>query len=127
MDAQFRELALESEDYREMVSVEPVRPKSKTIIPVNPYLEQYLMENSPSKVLFVRSIPSYHTIRSLYNILLNFGNIRKIISIKHKESMLVEYEHIEDAAQAKDFLNCIKNSIKIFLSHYDTLLGRKVV
>ena len=85
------------------------------------------MENSPSKVLFVRSIPSYHTIRSLYNILLNFGSIRKIISIKHKESMSVEYEHIEDAAQAKDFLNCIKNSIKIFLSHYDTLLGRKVV
>lgn len=47
------------------------------------------MENSPSKVLFVRSIPNYHTIRSIYNILLNFGNIRKIINIRHKESMLV--------------------------------------
>ena len=109
-----------------MFAVDAIRPKSKTIIPVNPYLEQYLMENSPSNVLFVRSIPNYHTIRSIYNILQNFGNIRKIINIKQKESMLVEYEHIEDAAQAKDFLNCIKNGIKIFFSHYDTLLGRKV-
>lgn len=76
-------------------------------------------------MLFVRSIPSYHTIRSLYNVLQNFGNIRKIIAIWHKESMLVEYEHIEDASQAKDFLNCVKNGIRIFFSHYDTLHGRK--
>lgn len=40
--------------------------------------------------------------------------------------MLVEYEHIEDASQAKDFLNCVKNSMKIFFSHYDTLAGRRV-
>jgi hypothetical protein len=90
IDAQFRELALESEEYREMVET-TTRPKSKSIIPVNPYLEQYLLENSPSKVLFVRSIPAYHTIRSIYHIMLNFGNIRKIVNIKHKESMLVEY------------------------------------
>jgi hypothetical protein len=126
VDAQFHELALESQDYREMVETSPTRPKSKTIIPVNPYHEQYLIENSPSKVLFVRSIPSYHTIRSIYHILMNFGNIKKIINIKHKESMLVEYEHIQDASQAKDFLNCVKNGIRIFFSHYDTLIDRKV-
>lgn len=38
-----------------------------------------------------------------------------------KESMLAEFEHIEDAAQAKDFLNLVKNGIKIFFSHYETL------
>lgn len=58
--------------------------------------------------------------------MLNFGNIRKIVNIKHKESMLVEYEHIDDATQSKDFLNCVKNGMRIFFSHYDTLVGRKV-
>lgn len=32
--------------------------------------------------------------------------------------MLVEYEHIEDACQSKDFLNSVKNGMRIFYSHY---------
>ena len=101
------------------------RPKSKTIIPpFNPKQEEYLLDNMTSKVLFLRSIMPYHTIKSIYNILSNFGNVIKIIHMVQKESMLAEFEHIEDAAQAKDFLNLVKNGIKIFFSHYETLEGR---
>ena len=113
-------MALESEEYRSLVS----RPKSKTIIPFNPRQEEYIVDNYPSRVLFLRSLMPYHTIKSVYHILSNFGNILKVIHMISKESMLVEFQHIEDASQAKDFLNLVKNGIKIFFSHYESLEGR---
>jgi hypothetical protein len=56
VDEQFRELALESEEFRIWEETTEVnRRKSKTI--VNPNSEQFMLENCPSKVLFVRSLP----------------------------------------------------------------------
>lgn len=61
------------------------RPKSKTtIIPFNPKKEEYLLDNYPSKVLFVRSIPTYHTISSINNIMGSYGNIIKIVHMTAK-------------------------------------------
>ena len=43
----------------------------------------------------------------IYNILSNFGNIAKIIFVKYKGSALVEYENVDYATLAKDYLNNI--------------------
>ena len=45
--------------------------------------------------------------------------------MRDKSSGLVEYENIESAILAKDELNYAKPEIKIFYSHYDTLILRK--
>lgn len=88
VDEQFREIALESEEFKiwEEAS-EFTRRKSKTI--VNPNSEQFLQENSPSKVLFARSLPEQYDHDCLYNIFSNFGKVTKVIFIKEKNSALV--------------------------------------
>ena len=65
-------------------------------------MEQFVMENSPSKVLFIRSIPPIYTNKCLYNIFNNFGTVIRVIYMKEKGSGLVEYETIESAITAKD-------------------------
>ena len=88
VDEQFREIALESEEFKiwEEAS-EFTRRKSKTI--VNPNSEQFMQENSPSKVLFARSLPEHYDHDCLYNIFSNFGKVTKVIFIKEKNSALV--------------------------------------
>jgi RNA recognition motif-containing protein len=125
IDQQFLELARESEEFRELEKESQkgefkTRLKSKTMIP-NPNLEQFLKENSPCKVLFVRSIPEVFGNRHLYNIFANFGSVRKVIHLKEKGNGLVEFECIEDAITAKDELNYAKPEMKVFYSHYESL------
>lgn len=129
IEEQFREIARESEEYREIEREEQhfrdsIRRKSKTIVN-NPNMEQFVLENSPSKVLFIRSIPPSYTNKSIFNIFNNFGTVLRIIYMKDKNSGLVEYDTIESAITAKDELNYAKPEIKIFYSHYETLILRK--
>ena len=91
----------------------------------NPNQDQFVLENSPSKVLFVRSIPQDYTNKTLYNIFENFGKVCRIIFMHEKYSGLVEYDTLESAIVAKDELNYAKPEMKIFYSHYDTLVLRE--
>ena len=68
----------------------------------NPHQDQFVLENSPSKVLFVRSIPQEYTNKTLYNIFENFGKVCRVIIMHEKGSGLVEYECLESAILAKD-------------------------
>lgn len=125
IDEQFRELALESEEFREWEETAEInRRKSKTL--VNPNSEQFLLENCPSKVLFVRSIPENYDHDCIYNIFSNFGKVSKVIFIKEKSSALVEYETLLNAIQAKDELNYSKSAFKVFYSHYESLILKKI-
>lgn len=76
VDEQFREIAMESEEFRELKKdqEEHTRKKSKTLVS-NPHTEQFLLENSPCKVLFIRSIPLLYSNETLYNIFKNFGTV----------------------------------------------------
>ena len=66
------------------------------------HTEQFIQENSPAKVLFVRSIPEMYTPQAIYNIFINFGEIARIIFISNKNSALIEFIDVYDAIQAKD-------------------------
>ena len=46
-------------------------------------------------------------VQMLYNIFSNFGNIKKIIFIRRQAAALIEYETVEYATKAKDYLNNI--------------------
>ena len=46
-------------------------------------------------------------VRMLYNIFSNFGNIRKIIFIRRQAAALIEYDTVDYATKAKDYLNNI--------------------
>ena len=81
--------------------VETIRKKSKTLIS-NPNIEQFLFENSPCKVLFVRSIPEVYTNLTIYNIFKNFGKVERVIYFRDKRSGLIEFEDIENAISSKD-------------------------
>jgi hypothetical protein len=125
IDEQFREIALESEEFRTWEETTEInRRKSKTI--VNPNSEQFLMENCPSKVLFARSLPENFDHDCIYNIFSNFGKVSKVIFIKEKSSALVEFETQLNAIQAKDEINYAKPNFKVFYSHYETLVLKKL-
>jgi hypothetical protein len=88
IDEQFREIAMESEEFRVWEECAEInRRKSKTI--VNPNSEQFLQENCPSRVLFVRSLPEEYDHDCLYNIFSNFGRVSKVIFIRDKNSALI--------------------------------------
>jgi RNA recognition motif-containing protein len=93
---------------------------------VNPNSSQFLLENSPSPVLFVRSLPENYDHNCVYNIFCNFGKVSKVIFIKEKNSALVEFETLLNAIQAKDELNYSKAVFKVFYSHYETLVLKKI-
>ena len=65
-----------------------IRRKSKTIVN-NPNIDQFVLENSPSKVLFIRSIPVPYSNKCLFNIFSNFGTVLRIIFMKEKLSGLI--------------------------------------
>eukprot|EP00825_Cyclidium_porcatum_P011000 TRINITY_DN15618_c0_g1_i2.p1 TRINITY_DN15618_c0_g1~~TRINITY_DN15618_c0_g1_i2.p1 ORF type:complete len:232 (+),score=21.26 TRINITY_DN15618_c0_g1_i2:294-989(+) len=93
---------------------------------VNP---KFLMENVKSKVMYIRGLENKEVkIEWLMNLLLNFGNVVKLVFIRDKKSALVEFENFEFSTQAKDFLNNTRfmgNTLKIFYSNYQTLDQRK--
>jgi hypothetical protein len=87
----------------------------------------YLQEsdNHKSSVLYVRGLENKELkITMIYNLFSNFGNIVKIIFIKNKSSALIEYENVEYATVAKDFLNNMSffgNQMRIYFSNYHNI------
>lgn len=62
--------------------------------------------------------------KMLYNIFSTFGNIERMIFFKDKSSVLIEYQQVEQASIAKEYLNDIEfqgNQIKIFYSNYEEI------
>lgn len=58
----------------------------------------------------------YVSLKVIYNLFSNFGNILKIIFLKKKSVALVDYETVLNASHAKDHLNNITffdNPIKV--------------
>lgn len=49
-----------------------------------------------------------------------------MIFIKEKNSALVEYENLLNAIQAKDEINYAKPNFKVFYSHYESLVLKKL-
>lgn len=67
-----------------------------------------------SKVLFVKGLEDPHIkVNFIYNLFSNFGNITKIIFLRNKNGALIEFQSIEYATIAKDFLNNLN-----FFSNY---------
>jgi len=66
------------------------------------------VENKESAVLYVKGLEDENIkVQMLYNIFSNFGNIKKIIFIRRQAAALIEYETVEYATKAKDYLNNI--------------------
>lgn len=63
-------------------------------------------------------------VQMLYNVFSNFGNITKIIFMRNKASALIEFENVDYAAVAKDYLNNIVfmgRPLRINYSNYPTI------
>jgi hypothetical protein len=59
-----------------------------------------------SKVIYARWFDKKNvTLKMLYNIFSTYGNIEKMILLKERSSVLVQYESLEHASQAKEALN----------------------
>ena len=70
---------------------------------VNPL---FLIENKKSPVIYVRGLDDPQIkVEWLMNLFMNFGNVTKICFMREKFAALVEFEDLEFATQAKDFLN----------------------
>jgi len=66
------------------------------------------VENKECAVLYVKGLEDENIkVQMLYNIFSNFGNIKKIIFIRRQAAALIEYENVEYATKAKDYLNNI--------------------
>ena len=67
-----------------------------------------------SKVLFIKGLEDQRLkVQIIYNLFSNFGNITKIIFMRNKSGALIEFQSIEYATIAKDFLNNLN-----FFSNY---------
>lgn len=89
---------------------------------VNPL---FLKATRKSKVIYARWFQKERVdMDMLYNIFSTFGNIERMIFFKDKSSVLIEYQKIEQASIAKDYMNDIRfqgNQIKIFYSNYEEI------
>ena len=82
---------------------------------VNPI---FLLENKKSPVIYIRGINTTE-INSLVilNLFGNFGRIQKILILKLKSIVLIEYESIDFSTNAKNYLNntiFLGNKLKVF-------------
>ena len=69
-------------------------------------IPNFPLENKKSTVIYVRGINANKVNPNiLLNLFSNFGSIIKILILKLKSVALIEYESIEYASQAKNFLN----------------------
>jgi len=82
-------------------------------------------ENKKSPVLHVNGLEHKEIrVQMLYNIFSNFGNILKIIFMKSKASALIEFENVDYATIAKDYLNNIVfmgKPLRVNYSNYPTI------
>ena len=59
-----------------------------------------------------------NSVDSIYNLFSNFGNIIKMIYMRDKEAVLIEYDSVLNANQTKDFLNnVVYQGKKLKVSH----------
>jgi len=98
----------------EEFSVDPNDPSTY----INPL---FLLENRKSPVIYVRGLDSpVIKTHMLLNLFANFGNVMKIVFMRQKKASLIEFENMDFATQAKDFLNntvFLGQQIKIFYSN----------
>lgn len=90
----------------------------------NTYISpKFLMENKPSSVVYCRGINIEKvTMEDLFNLFSNYGNILKIVYIKYKQAILVEYQNYEHSTNAKDYLNNLNlygKHLRVFFSNYN--------
>lgn len=68
-----------------------------------------MLENRKSKVIYCRGLEDEKiTLEIIYNLFSNFGDILKIIFIRKKKTALIEYETINYASYAREYMNNIK-------------------
>lgn len=79
--------------------------KGSDIDPYTYISPQFLRENQPSRVVYMRGLNPILTPLNIFNLLSNFGNVLVIIYIKHKTSALVQFEKLLHAQNALDHLN----------------------
>ncbi|CAK68164.1 unnamed protein product (macronuclear) [Paramecium tetraurelia] len=110
-----------------MFSIPEVEDKIKNqdIDPYTYVSPQFLRENQPSKVVYLRGLMSQNiTPLNIFNLLSNFGNVLVIIHIKSKTSALVQFEKLQHAQNALDHLNnqvFFGYKLKIFYSNYQEI------
>ncbi|CAD8101335.1 unnamed protein product [Paramecium primaurelia] len=110
-----------------MFSIPEVEDKIKNqdIDPYTYVSPQFLRENQPSKVVYMRGLMNQNiTPLNIFNLLSNFGNVLVIIHIKHKTSALVQFEKLQHAQNALDHLNnqvFFGYKLKIFYSNYQEI------
>jgi hypothetical protein len=83
-----------------------------------------------SRVLFVKGLEdSKLKVQVLYNLFSNFGNITKIIFMRNKSGALIEFQSIEYATIAKDFLNNLNffsSYLRISYSNYQEIVLKNI-
>ncbi|CAD8213136.1 unnamed protein product [Paramecium octaurelia] len=110
-----------------MFSIPEVEDKIKNqdIDPYTYVSPQFLRENQPSKVVYMRGLMNQNiTPLNIFNLLSNFGNVLVIIHIKNKTSALVQFEKLQHAQNALDHLNnqvFFGYKLKIFYSNYQEI------
>lgn len=79
----------------EMTPNNKTHPELPQIDPSTYVSPQFLIENQPSKVVYIRglSFPPLAPI-NIFNLLSNCGNVKVVIYIKHKASALVQFEKL---------------------------------
>jgi len=77
--------------------------------------------DNKSQVLHINGLENKQIQASMLNsIFSNFGNIQKILFIKHKATAFIEFTNVEGAATAKDYLNNIVFMGKPMRINYST-------
>ncbi|EAR93575.3 RNA recognition motif protein (macronuclear) [Tetrahymena thermophila SB210] len=93
---------------------------------VHPQFSQMIKK---SKVIYVNRFDSSKTtMQQIFNLFSAFGNIVKMIFMKSKSAVLIEYSTVDFACQAKDLLSDTTfngNIIKIFYSRYENIFFKE--
>eukprot|EP01017_Pseudomicrothorax_dubius_P026905 TRINITY_DN3041_c0_g1_i6.p1 TRINITY_DN3041_c0_g1~~TRINITY_DN3041_c0_g1_i6.p1 ORF type:complete len:529 (-),score=98.46 TRINITY_DN3041_c0_g1_i6:37-1623(-) len=86
----------------------------------------HILSDHKSSVLYMKGLePDLLNVTMLYNLFSNFGNISKIMFVRSKGIALAEYETVQYATIAKDYLNNLNfmgSLLRIYFSKYDTLI-----
>lgn len=89
-----------------------------------------MMWEENSRVLYVKGLGSkLISVKHVYNLFSNFGDIKRIILLRAKEVALVEFETLEYAKLAKESLNnlCFFNEyLKISFSNYKEIIPKNI-
>lgn len=83
-----------------------------------------------SRVLYVKGLNNKQiSVRYVYNLFSNFGDIKRIIMLRMKEVALIEFETLEFAKLAKDNLNNLyffDDYLKISFSNYKEIIPKNI-